>query len=101
MLVIYAMADSEPRQYAAQFVDAFRTFGIEVRPREVPLSMGMPDIGLMIGVTNFADPSDEAKKFKDLLTSAGLDVHYTPWTKMVGLDDASVDFDLFIGPKPW
>ena len=101
VIVIYAMADSEPRQYAAQFVDVFRTFDIDVRAREVPLSMVMADVGLMVGVTNFSNPSDEARKFMDILRSAGLQVHYTLWTKVTGLDDSPVDFDLFIGPKPW
>jgi hypothetical protein len=101
VLIIYAMADSEPRQYAAQFLDVFRSSGVDVRAREVSLSMGTADVGIMVGLGNFPTPSDEAKKFKDLLTSAGLEVHYTAWTKMPGIDDAPVDFDLFIGPKPW
>jgi hypothetical protein len=98
VLVIYAMADSESRQYAAQFVDVARTAGVDVRPREVPLS-SPADVGLMIGLTTYPNPSEEAKRLKDALTSAGLSVHYTLWGKMP--DDTSVDFDLFVGPKPW
>jgi hypothetical protein len=94
------MADSEPRQYAAQFVDVARAAGIEVRMREVSL-MAMTDVGLMIGITTFPNPSDNAKKFRDILTSTGLDLHYTAWTMAVGTDETQVGFDLFVGPKPW
>src|SRR5260370_35851040 len=38
VLVVYATADSESRQYAAQFVDAARLVGIDARPREVALT---------------------------------------------------------------
>jgi hypothetical protein len=61
VLVVYTMSDSEPRQYAAQFLDVFRAVGgIDVRAREVPLALTMPDVGLMIGITSFPNPSDEA-----------------------------------------
>jgi hypothetical protein len=98
VLVIFAMADSEPRQYAAQFVDVARTAGVDVRPREVPLSL-MADVGVMIGLTTYPKPSDRAEKLKMILDSAGIQSHYTLWGKVP--DDTDVDFDLFIGPKPW
>src|SRR5262249_8463829 len=99
----YAMADSEPRQYAAQFADVARTAGIDVHPREVPLSL-MADVGVMVGILsyqqNLAEPSEDAKKLKEELDSAGTQSHYTAWGKMPG-DDTDVNYDLFIGPKPW
>ena len=98
MLVIYAAADSESRQYAAQFVDAARLVGVDTRPREFAPAVS-PDTGLAVG-TATATPSEQAEKLKDILSSAGLDVRYSPWAKLPG-DDVPVDFALFIGPKPW
>jgi hypothetical protein len=98
LLVIYAISDSEPRQYAAQFVDVARIAGVDVRPREVSFT-AMVDVGIMIGLTTFPNPSEAAKKLKTILDSAGIASRYTIWAKQP--DDTSVDFDLFIGPKPW
>jgi hypothetical protein len=99
-LVIYAMADSEPRQYGAQFVDIFRSSGTLVFPREVPLNI-MADIGLMVGVGDVGSPTAEAKRFADLLQQAGISTHYTAWQRDGNSDKVPVDFDLYVGPKPW
>jgi hypothetical protein len=98
LLVVYATADSESRQYAAQFVDAARLVGIDARPREVAPAVSS-EVGLMVG-TATATPSEQAEKLKDILSSAGLDVRYSAWAKLPG-DDVPVDFALFVGPKPW
>jgi hypothetical protein len=98
LLVIYAISDTEPRQYAAQFVDVARVAGIDVRPREASFNV-MIDVGVMIGITNFPNPSEGAKKLKEILDSSGISSRYTLWSKQP--DDTTVDFDLFIGPKPW
>jgi hypothetical protein len=98
LLVIYATAESEARQYAAQFVDAARLVGIEVRPRESALAASS-DTGLAIGISG-ANPSEQAERLKDILSSAGLDVRYSSWAKRTG-DDAPVDFALFVGPRQW
>jgi hypothetical protein len=98
VLVVYATADSESRQYAAQFVDAARLVGIDVRPREAALTISS-DTGLVVGTVT-ATPSEQAEKLKDILSSAGLDVRYASWVKLRG-DDVPVDFALFVGPKPW
>jgi len=98
VLVVYATADSESRQYAAQFVDAARLVGIDARPREVAPAVSS-EVGLMVG-TATATPSEQAEKLKDILSSAGLDVRYSAWAKLPG-DDVPVDFALFVGPKPW
>jgi hypothetical protein len=98
VLVVYATADSESRQYAAQFVDAARLVGIDARPREAALTPSS-DTGLVVGTTT-ATPSEQAEKLKDILSSAGLDVRYSSWAKLPG-DDVPVDFALFVGPKPW
>ena len=98
LLVVYAAADSESRQYAAQFVDAARLVGVDARPREFAPAVS-PEVGLAVG-TATATPSEQAQKLKDILSSAGLDVRFVPWTKLSG-DDAPVDFALFVGPKPW
>lgn len=98
VLVVYATADSESRQYAAQFVDAARLVGIDARPREAALTTSS-DTGLVVGTTT-ATPSEQAEKLKDILSSAGLDVRYSSWAKLPG-DDVPVDFALFVGPKPW
>ena len=98
LLVVYAVADSESRQYAAQFVDAARLVGVETRPRELAPAIA-PDVGLAVGTAG-ATPSEQAEKLKDILSSAGLDVRFVPWSKPAG-DDVPVDFALFVGPKPW
>jgi hypothetical protein len=98
VLVVYATADSESRQYAAQFVDAARLVGIDTRPREAALTESS-DIGLVVATTT-ATPSEQAEKLKDILASAGLDVRYASWAKPPG-DTLPVDFALFVGPKPW
>jgi hypothetical protein len=98
VLIVYATADSESRQYAAQFVDAARLVGIDVRPREAALTISS-DTGLVVGTTT-ATPSEQAERLKEILSSAGLDVRYSSWAKPPG-DDAPVDFALFVGPKPW
>jgi hypothetical protein len=98
VLVVYATADSESRQYAAQFVDAARLVGIDARPREVALTKSS-EVGLVVG-TATATPSEQAEKLKDILSSAGLDVRSSSWAKVPG-DDITVDFALFVGPKPW
>ena len=90
MLVVYAMADSEPRQYAAQFVDVFRAAGIQTISREEPISVAV-DVGLMIGVVEFNKPSDDAKRFMELLSSLGLEAHYTWWGKQGMPDQSTVD----------
>jgi hypothetical protein len=98
VLVVYATADNESRQYAAQFVDAARLVGIDTRPREAALTESS-DIGLVVATTT-ATPSEQAEKLKDILSSAGLDVRYASWAKSPG-DALPVDFALFVGPKPW
>jgi len=98
VLVIYATAESEARQYAAQFVDAARLVGIEVRPREAALTASS-DTGLAVGISG-ANPSEQAERLKDILSSAGLDVRYSSWAKRAS-DDTPVDFALFVGPRQW
>ena len=97
-IAIYALAESESRQYAAQFIDIFRSLGIESRPIEVSLSAMSIDVGLMVGVQDIGKPSLEAQDFFGILNSAGLKVHFTPWGKF---GNEPGDFDIFIGPKPW
>ena len=97
VLIVYAAADSESRQYAAQFVDATRLVGVDARPREV--SSASVEVGLAVGVAG-ATPSEQAEKLKDILSSAGLDVRYAPWAKPFR-DEAPVDFALLVGPQPW
>jgi hypothetical protein len=101
MIVIYAVAETESRQYASQFADAFRSIGIDVQPREISASMfSSPEIGLMIGITTFPNPSPEATKFKEILTKAGLDVHHVAWGGEE-IDGVKPEYDLYVGSKPW
>jgi hypothetical protein len=100
VMVIYAMAESESRQYAAQFVDMLRSTGSQVFQREVSLTEA-PDVGLMIGIADISKPTPEAKKFAELLKDAGIETHYTLWVRLNSADNAPVNFDLFVGPKPW
>jgi hypothetical protein len=98
-MVVYATAESESRQYAAQFSDLLRASGFQVFQREVPLD-APTDVGLMIGVGDINNPIPEAKKFAGILKDANIDSHYTLWTRIPGADNAPVNFDLYIGPKP-
>jgi hypothetical protein len=101
-IFIYAIAETEPRQYASQFADAFRGIGIKVQPREVSGFMNVPDVGLMVGITTFPTPSPEAQKFKNALADAGLDVHFTQWVSQPEtVGNTQIDYDLYVGPKPW
>jgi hypothetical protein len=99
-LVVYTMAESEARQYAAQFVDVFRSSGSLVLAREVPLS-SVTDVGVMIGVLDINKPTTEAIRFKELLKGASIESHFTWWARLGMADNAPVDFDLYVGPKPW
>jgi hypothetical protein len=100
-LVIYAVAETESRQYASQFADAFRSIGIKVEPREVSTTMfAPPEIGLMVGISTFPNPTLEATAFKEVLMKAGLDVHHVAWTG-AEIDNQKFDYDLYIGSKPW
>jgi hypothetical protein len=99
LLVIYATADSESRQYAAQFVDAARLVGIDARTREAALTASS-DTGLVVASATAA-PSEQAEKLKDILSSAGLDVRTASWAKSPADALLPVDFALFVGPKPW
>jgi hypothetical protein len=101
-IVIFAVAETESRQYASQFADAFRSIGIQVETRETSNSMffSPAEIGLMVGITTFPDPSPEASKFKEVLVNAGLDVHHVAWSGET-IDNVKFDYDLYVGSKPW
>jgi hypothetical protein len=101
-IYIYAVAETEPRQYASQFADAFRSIGIQVETRETGASIfsSAGEIGLMVGITTFPNPSPDAVKFKEMLVNAGLDVHYVQWTGEE-TKDVKYDYDLYVGSKPW
>jgi hypothetical protein len=95
-MIIFAMADAEPRQYAKQFAELFESLGIEVVRKEAPSQMG--DVGLMIGVGSTEQPTENAKAFQEALKAAGISARYTiggVWGKDIN------DFDLFVGPTPW
>lgn len=98
VLVVYATAEAESRQYAAQFIDAARLVGIETRPREAPLT-DVSEVGLAVA-SSTTPPSEQAEKLKDILASAGLEVRFSAWSKSAR-DEAPVDFALFVGPKQW
>lgn len=109
-IAVFAMAESEARQYGAQLADVFRAADIEPHQKEVPLSSGA-DTGLMVGVivppgtvmprdgSPFPmSPTQSAQEFCDILKTVGLKPHYVPWVRN---DGEPGDFDIFIGPKPW
>jgi hypothetical protein len=95
-LAVFAIQDSEARQYAAQFVDALRLAGIEPHPKEV--NVNFSEVGLMVGVVDVAATSKEAAEFVSILTKSGLKPNVVQWYKV---DQEPGDFDIFIGPKPW
>jgi hypothetical protein len=100
-ILVFAVAETESRQYAAQFADLFRGLGIKVQPREISSSLfGAAEIGLMVGIPTYPTPSLEAVKFKQVLTGAGLDVRHVAWTGEE-LDGKKYDYDLYVGSKPW
>ena len=100
-ILVFAVAETESRQYAAQFADLFRSIGIKVEPREVPGSfVGTAEIGLMVGISTYPNPSPEAARFKQSLTSAGLQVRHVQW-RGEEFDGTKYDYDLYVGSKPW
>jgi hypothetical protein len=103
-IIIYTAAETEPRQYAAQFADAFRSIGITVIPRELSSTWAVPEIGLMVGLADLSKPSLQAEHFKRALSDAGIEVRYVAWTAVQGgeeIDGEKIDYDLYIGTKPW
>jgi hypothetical protein len=99
-IVIYAMADSEPRQYAIQFVDVLREAGITNHPRQVPLTISV-DVGLIIGLVHGDQPPPAAAQaLIDILRAAGLSVQYSTWRPTNPLD-ADRTYCLFVGPRQW
>jgi hypothetical protein len=99
-LSVFAMAESESRQYAGQFLDVVRSAGIEPKPAEFSISgWGGPVMpGLMVGVINFDNPPPEAQAFLQILRNAGLEAQFTVWS---GGPNENPPYDLFVGPKPW
>jgi hypothetical protein len=99
-LSVFAMAESESRQYAGQFLDVLRSVGIESKPSEIALAGwgGPVQPGLMVGVVNFDNPPPDAQVFLQILKNAGLDAQFTVWA---GSPNENPAYDLFIGPKPW
>jgi hypothetical protein len=98
-IVIYAMADSEPRQYAMQFVDLFREARITNHPRQIPLTTTV-DVGLIVGLVHSDEPSEAAQTLMNILRAAGLVVQYSTWRPTNPLD-ANRTYCLFIGPRRW
>ena len=99
-LSVFAMAESESRQYAGQFLDVLRSVGIESKPSEIALAGwgGPVQPGLMVGIINFDNPPPEAQAFLQILKNAGLDAQFTVWAAS---PNENPGYDLFIGPKPW
>jgi hypothetical protein len=99
-LSIFAMAETEARQYAGQFLDVLRSAGIEPKALEVAVQGwgGPVQPGLMVGVINFDNPPPEARAMLQILKEAGLDAQFTVWG---GNPNENPAYDLFVGPKPW
>lgn len=99
-LVIYAVSEREPRQYAKQFADIAQDAGIKVIQREISSTVDT-EIGVFVGLPNAAQPSDEAKEFMDILTQANLIAHYTTWAVSRTPEEGDASFDLFIAKPSW
>jgi len=97
VICIFSMQTDEARRYAGEFREIFESIGIKVVSREF-VPMGETDVGLMIGVPNMQKPSNPAKELFDIFNKASLPVHFTSGGTT---DLPNLDYDLFIGPKPW
>jgi hypothetical protein len=101
ILIIYAVDEREPRQYAKQFAAvAEDAIGSKIIPREISGTM-LTEVGLFVGVNDVNNPSTEAKDFMEILAKANLIAHYTLWSAQFSPDEQGVTFDLFVAKTSW
>jgi hypothetical protein len=101
-LIITAFQDNDEAQtYAKEFLGVFIRMGYQSG-----ILSGMPksydDTGLIVGLKDPDNPSDIAKKFKDIIGSCVLlNDRKLTWESPPGLLPklSTVDFNLFVGPK--
>jgi hypothetical protein len=95
-LIVYSESGSESRRYASDFLDLLRD--LKTKPNGPHLSFMIEESqsGIMVGLTNPKEPSQDAKDFIAALKNSGLKVHTTLWS--VAPNNIR-DFDLFIGPQ--
>jgi hypothetical protein len=101
-VIISAFPNDEAQKFANDFLGLFLRMGYQsgILPGK-PMSYG--DTGIIIGMKDPKNPSDKAKRFKELIGACiTLNERELVWdiTPAVLLPQlASIDFDLFIGPS--
>jgi hypothetical protein len=95
-LEVYTGVIGDSTPYAKEFVDFFKSQNIPVSgPSNFPCYTG--ERGVLIGLKDPANPSDDAKAFRKILTDAGIHTSPTLWGLPARAD--SLDFDLYICPS--
>jgi hypothetical protein len=90
-LRVYAWETGDSLEYAEDFVNQFKKIIPSViGPMEVPCDNSQR--GVIVGLRDANNPSDDSKGFTSLLSAMGLNVTHTKWES----DAQSPDFDLFI-----
>ena len=100
-ILITAFLDEESLKYAGEFLNLFYRMGYRAGTVQGN-STAFNDVGVMIGLSDPEKPSEEAKKFLELIGKCDLINHppikFSPPPNLLP-DIASIDFDLYIGPK--
>jgi len=101
-LVVYAIGEREPRQYAKQFTDLFTGIGVEVVQREAP-TLANNVLGVLVGLKDPNNIPSDAKIFIEVLHSAAIEAHFTTWGLGLSQSEEEKDaqFDLFIARPFW
>jgi hypothetical protein len=100
-LIIYAVSEREPRQYAKQFAELAQGIGIDVIQREIP-SSSTSEVGLFVGLRDTNNPPpDAAQEFMTILNKANLEAHYTIWMMMASPEEKDAKFDLYVARPFW
>ena len=100
-IVIHALAEREPRQYAKQFSEVIESADIKTVPGEIPANVS-GDVGVFVTVLGDLDNSpDDAVQFMNILRSINLEAQYIYWIGSPSGDEKGVDFSLYIARPAW
>lgn len=91
---VYSTGGDDEKRYTHFMIKLLKKIGYKpVGPLPVPIA-DPSESGVMVGVPDPKKPPPAAQQFLNAIHSAGIDVHFTPWSM------ASPDkpFDLYLGP---
>jgi hypothetical protein len=102
-IIIYAINEREPRQYAKQFAELMQNVGIEVVQREISSTVAT-EVGLFVGLRDPKNPPEEAQVLLEILHKGNIEAHYTPWTLIEAIESPEtkdIKFDLYVAKPFW